>query len=183
MSEHDAVSVMTVSGFGPPSRAWMVSRMNSESRSVPGTTTPAEPHHLVVDHVQPRCALVPQAEVYVVEFHPLLNSLGPKPAPGEGPELLLRHDYLGGSGPVHRDATHTYTDGPAVEGATDSYEWMHGLGEVVNALIGAGLDIRRLRESPELPWPRWPHMVRGSSGWWRLPEPGIPLLYGLLASR
>ncbi|MET9908108.1 methyltransferase [Streptomyces sp. NPDC006476] len=127
--------------------------------------------------------LRPGGHVYIVEFHPLLNSLGPKPAPGEGPELLLRHDYLGGRGAVHRDATHTYTDGPAVEGATDSYEWMHGISEVMNALVEAGLTIRRLRESEELPWPRWPQMVRTASGWWRLPEPRIPLLYGLLASR
>ncbi|MFE6624948.1 class I SAM-dependent methyltransferase [Streptomyces sp. NPDC057740] len=127
--------------------------------------------------------LRPGGRLYLVEFHPLLNSLGPKPGPGEGPELLLRHDYLGGGGPVHRDATHTYTDGPAVEGATDSYEWMHGTSEVVNALVEAGLTIRRLTESDELPWPRWPQMVRTASGWWRLPEPRIPLLYGLLATR
>jgi SAM-dependent methyltransferase len=127
--------------------------------------------------------LCPGGRLYLVEFHPLLNSLGPKPASGEGPELLLRHDYLAGDGAVHRDATHTYTDGPAVEGATDSYEWMHGISEVVNALIGAGLTIRRLRESDELPWPRWPQMVRTESGWWRLPQPRIPLLYGLLATR
>ncbi|MGW1953200.1 class I SAM-dependent methyltransferase [Streptomyces sp. NPDC001920] len=127
--------------------------------------------------------LRPGGRLYVVEFHPLLNSLGPKPAPGEGPELLLRHDYLGGRGAVHRDATHTYTDGPAVEGATDSFEWMHGTGEVVNALVSAGLTIRRLTESDELPWPRWPQMVRRPSGWWRLPEPRIPLLYALLATR
>lgn len=127
--------------------------------------------------------LRPGGRLCLVEFHPLLNSLGPKPGPGEGPELLLRHDYLGGSGAVHRDATHTYTDGPAVEGATDSYEWMHGTSEVVNALIQAGLTIRRLTESEELPWPRWPQMVRTPSGWWRLPEPRIPLLYGLLATR
>ncbi|MEV0175866.1 class I SAM-dependent methyltransferase [Streptomyces sp. NPDC050803] len=127
--------------------------------------------------------LRPGGVLYVVEFHPLLNSLGPKPAPGEGPELLLRHDYLGGRGPVHRDATHTYTDGPAVEGATDSYEWMHGIGEVVDALTSAGLTVRRLRESEELPWQRWPQMVRTPSGWWRLTEPRIPLLYGLLAAR
>ncbi|MEV0634678.1 class I SAM-dependent methyltransferase [Streptomyces sp. NPDC050619] len=127
--------------------------------------------------------LRPGGRLYIVEFHPLLNSLGPKPAPGEGPELLLRHDYLGGDGAVHRDATHTYTDGPAVEGATDAYEWAHGIGEVVGALTGAGLNVRRLRESDELPWQRWPQMVRTSSGWWRLPEPRIPLLYGLLATR
>jgi SAM-dependent methyltransferase len=126
--------------------------------------------------------LRPGGWLYLVEFHPLLNSLGPKPGPGEGPELLLRHDYLGGDGAVRRDATRTYTDGPAVEGATDSYEWMHGISEVVNALVGVGLTIRRLTESDELPWPRWPQMVRTPSGWWRLPEPRIPLLYGLLAT-
>ncbi|MFI9756957.1 class I SAM-dependent methyltransferase [Streptomyces sp. NPDC051963] len=127
--------------------------------------------------------LRPGGRLYVVEFHPLLNSLGPKPAPGEGPELLLRHDYLGGDGPVHRSATHTYTDGPAVEGATDSYEWMHGMDEVLNALTHAGLTVRRLRESDELPWQRWPQMVQTASGWWRLPQPRIPLLFGLLAGR
>ncbi|MFF5477536.1 class I SAM-dependent methyltransferase [Streptomyces sp. NPDC012935] len=127
--------------------------------------------------------LRPGGRLYIVEFHPLLNSLGPKPGPGEGPELLLRHDYLGGDGAVHRDATRTYTDGPAVEGATDSYEWMHGIGEVVDALSGAGLTVRRLRESDELPWQRWPQMERTPSGWWRLPEPRIPLLYGMLATR
>ncbi|MEU6225559.1 class I SAM-dependent methyltransferase [Streptomyces sp. NPDC047042] len=127
--------------------------------------------------------LRPGGLLYIVEFHPLLNSLGPKPAPGDTGELLLRHDYLGARGAVHRDATFTYTDGPAVSGATESFEWMHGIDEVVNALIGAGLTIRRLRESDELPWPRWPRMERTASGWWRLPEPRIPLLYGLLASR
>jgi hypothetical protein len=127
--------------------------------------------------------LRPGGRLYVAEFHPLLNSLGPKPAPGEGPELLLRHDCLGGGGPVHRDATHPYTDGPAVEGATDSYEWTHGTGEVVSALTEAGLTVRRLRESDELPWPRWPQMARTESGWWRLTTPRIPLLHGLLAAR
>jgi hypothetical protein len=127
--------------------------------------------------------LRPGGLLYIVEFHPLLNSLGPKPAPDDTGELLLRHDYLGARGAVHRDATFTYTDGPAVAGATESFEWMHGMDEVVNALIGAGLTIRRLRESDELPWPRWPRMEPTESGWWRLPEPRIPLLYGLLASR
>ncbi|MEV6959871.1 class I SAM-dependent methyltransferase [Streptomyces sp. NPDC051207] len=127
--------------------------------------------------------LRPGGRLYVAEFHPVLSALGPTPAPGEGPELLLRHDYLGGAGPVLRDAAHTYTDGPAVEGATDSYEWAHGMGEVLNALTGAGLTVRSLRETEELPWQRWPHMRRTDSGWWRLPEPRIPLLYGLLATR
>lgn len=129
--------------------------------------------------------LNPEGRLYIAEFPPLLNSPGPEPAEGEGGELLLRQDYLGGRDAVHRDATYTYTDGPAVRGATDNYEWMHGLDDLINALVGAGLGIRRLRESDELPWPRWPQMTRTPSGWWRLPEsePRIPLPYGLLATR
>ncbi|MER0443409.1 class I SAM-dependent methyltransferase [Streptomyces sp. Edi4] len=127
--------------------------------------------------------LRPGGRLYLAEFHPLLTSLGPSPGPGEGHELLLRHDYLGGRGPVRRDATYTYTDGPPVQDATECFEWAHGLAEVVDALLGAGLRITGLRESHELPWPRWPHMVPTPQGWWRLPDtaPRIPLLYALKA--
>lgn len=129
--------------------------------------------------------LKPGGFVYIAEFHPLLNALGPKPPPEAGPELLLRYDYLEGRGAIKRDATHTYTDGPALDTATVAYEWMHGLGDVVTTLVQAGLSIDRLTETELLPWPRWPHMVRTDSGWWKLPdnEPRIPLLYGLRASK
>ncbi|MGW2813823.1 class I SAM-dependent methyltransferase [Streptomyces sp. NPDC001415] len=129
--------------------------------------------------------LRPGGRLHLAEFHPLFNSLGPSPGPDEGGELLLRHDYLGGRGPVRRDATYTYTDGPAVQGATECFEWMHGLDEVINAVLGAGLRVTGLRESDELPWPRWPHMVPTPQGWWRLPDtaPRIPLLYALTAER
>ena len=128
--------------------------------------------------------LRPGGVVYVVEFHPVLTALGVVPGgPDEG--LVLRGDYLAGRGAVMRDATRTYTDGPALEHATVSYEWAHGLGEVVTALVRAGLDIRSLRESDALPWPRWPQMVPGDDGFFRLPagEPRIPLFYALLAGR
>ncbi|MFF2023147.1 class I SAM-dependent methyltransferase [Streptomyces sp. NPDC058171] len=128
--------------------------------------------------------LRPGGQLYLVEFHPLLNALGPKPGADDGPELLLRHDYLAGRGAIHRDGRYTYTDGPAVEGATDCFEWMHGLGEVVTAVVGAGLRIEVLREHDELPWRRWPGMVRTPSGWWRLPDgaPRVPHLFALRAS-
>ncbi|MFZ0120744.1 MAG: class I SAM-dependent methyltransferase [Pseudonocardiaceae bacterium] len=121
--------------------------------------------------------------LYIVEFHPMFNALGPTPAPDDGPELLLRHDYLEGRGAVERDATFTYTDGPALRDATRAYEWIHGLGEVITALVGAGLRITGLRETDLLPWPRWERMVRTQSGWWHLPQadPRIPVLYALSA--
>ncbi|MFD1146454.1 class I SAM-dependent methyltransferase [Saccharothrix hoggarensis] len=129
--------------------------------------------------------LTPGGFVYVAEFHPLLNALGPKPEPGEGPELLLRHDYLEGRGAIERDATYTYTDGPALTTATVAYEWMHSIGEVVTALVRAGLRIHDQTESDLLPWPRWERMTRTDSGWWALPDgdPRIALMYGLKASK
>lgn len=54
------------------------------------------------------------------------------------------------------DGSRTYTDGPAPRDATVSYEWAHGLGEVVTALVAAGLTVRSLRESDALPWQRRP---------------------------
>jgi SAM-dependent methyltransferase len=129
--------------------------------------------------------LRPGGSVYVVEFHPVLNSLGLVPRPTDGPGLVLRGDYLAGRGAREHDATHTYTDGPPLTEATKSYEWAHGLGEVITALVDAGITVQSLRESDEIPWPRWPHMVPAADGFWRLPdaEPKIPLCYALLGTR
>jgi SAM-dependent methyltransferase len=129
--------------------------------------------------------LRPGGLVYVVEFHPLLTSLGLVPGSPDDRELVLRNDYLAGRGAREIDATYTYTDGPALTEATTSYEWAHGLGEVVTALVRAGVSVRRLRESNQIPWPRWPHMAPTGDGFWQLPdsEPRIPLFYALLGSR
>jgi len=100
-------------------------------------------------------------------------------------ELTLHGDYLSGRGPQERDATRTYTDGPALTGATVSYEWRHELGEVVTALSRNGLRIASLREDRRLPWPYWPSMRRDADGWFALPDeaPRLPLFYALKAIR
>lgn len=128
--------------------------------------------------------LEPGGVLYVVEFHPLLYALGVVPV-DHREDLTLRADYLGGRGPEERDATRTYTDGPPLAEATVSYEWRHGIGEVVTALTGAGLRIDRLREDERLPWPRWSTMRRDADGWFALPAdaPRIPLFYAVRAIR
>ncbi|BDH13774.1 class I SAM-dependent methyltransferase [Streptomyces hygroscopicus] len=126
--------------------------------------------------------LRPGGTFYLVEFHPLLDALGPTPRP-DRQELRLHHDYLGGRGPLRSDTPSTYTDGPPVQGATTSYEWRHGLGEVISAVVGAGLTVQLVRETELLPWKRFDAMVPSENGWWRLPptEPIVPLLYALRA--
>jgi SAM-dependent methyltransferase len=129
--------------------------------------------------------LRPGGSLYLVEFHPLLYALGVVPVADSDEELVLRFDFLGGRGADERDATRTYTDGPALTGATVAYEWRHEIGAVINALVGAGLRIDLVRESDALPWPRWPSMVSTDDGYFRLPDsaPRIPLLYALRAGK
>ena len=63
-----------------------------------------------------------------------------------------------------------------------SVEWQHGLGEVVCALIAAGLRIEILHEHDHTLFPRWPFLVRDGRVW-RLPEgtPSLPLMFSLRA--
>lgn len=127
--------------------------------------------------------LRPGGVLYVVEFHPVFTSIGLVPDDGADNSLTLRQDYLAGRGPVKVDSPYSYTDGPPLAGDHVSYEWPHGLGELVTAVSDAGLRVVSLRESEQAQWPRWPRMRRTAAGWWQLPddEPKIPLLYALRA--
>ncbi|MEV0802128.1 class I SAM-dependent methyltransferase [Kribbella sp. NPDC050281] len=129
-----------------------------------------------------RDLLKPGGALYVVEFHPLLNAMRPVSLPGDSDDLIIRADYLEGRGPIAHDSTVTYT-GDAVPGRQTSYEWMHGLGEVVTTLASTGFHVTSLRESEVLQWPRWPSMKQTAEGWWRLPDdaPRIPLLFAVKA--
>jgi SAM-dependent methyltransferase len=129
--------------------------------------------------------LRPGGFLYLVEFHPLLNAFGLTVPPGTPVDFTVRHDYLEGGGPVERDSSHTYTDGPPLAGDTLHYEWPHSLGAVVTALAQAGLRIDHLSEPDALPFPRWPAMVRTDYGWWRAGDgmPRVPTLYAVKAFR
>jgi hypothetical protein len=68
--------------------------------------------------------------------------------------------------------------------AARSYEWAHGLDEVITALVEVGLTISLVRETNLVPWQRFDRMVRDDeSGWWRLPatDPYVPFLYAVRA--
>lgn len=129
--------------------------------------------------------LRPGGQLYVVEFHPLLQAFGPEPGTDDGNQPTVYGDYLEGRGAIKRDGTYTYTDGPAVSGATTVYEWRHGLADVINAVLGSGLQLTALRETELLPWPRWSVMEPTDNGWFSLPSeaPRLPLLFALRATK
>ncbi|HVK24190.1 MAG TPA: class I SAM-dependent methyltransferase [Actinokineospora sp.] len=125
--------------------------------------------------------LKPGGVFYIVEFHPLLHALGR--VPDAETDLVIKHDYLAGRGHAREDGTYTYTDGSTVPESPEYFEWCHGLGEVITALIGAGLRITSIRESEEIPWRRWASMENTRGVWHRLPRaaPRVPLLYAIKA--
>lgn len=115
---------------------------------------------------------------YLAEFHPLHSVLGDE-------ELTVTYPYFHDTDePLTWEADGTYADLTAETTHNRTVEWHHGLGDVVTALIDAGLRIEMLREFDHTLFPRWPFLEqRGRE--YHLPEgtPSIPLMYSLRARR
>jgi SAM-dependent methyltransferase len=122
--------------------------------------------------------LRPGGRLYVRDAHPMLNAIDD--AAGDG-GLRVTLPYFEG-GPQRWVAAETYTDGPAI-GSPESYEWNHGLGEIVQAVLDAGLTVTALREHRECEWQALPQMVRTADGRYRLPAGSdrLPLMFTLEA--
>ena len=79
------------------------------------------------------------------------------------------------------DTPTTYVDNlPIAE--TVTYEWNHGLGEIVQAVIDAGLRVTAVREHPYCEWQALPTLVEVDDVW-VLPEgrDRLPLMFTLEA--
>ncbi len=124
--------------------------------------------------------LKPQGIFYIVEDHPTFRMF----TTDEGTNLKLDNPYFFSETPDHVEMTGSYaTDNQGA--AASFYLWNHGLGEVLNALIDAGLTIEFLHEFPYAARAKFPFMEKGADGWWRLPShyTQIPFLFSLRARR
>jgi SAM-dependent methyltransferase len=99
-------------------------------------------------------------------------------------DLRVRYPYFHTNEPGKYEVHGSYADRAADLHGVD-YEWTHSLGDVINALIAAGLQIVELREYPFAAWQMFPFMEQEAAGWWRLPErfPQIPLMFSLKARK
>lgn len=123
--------------------------------------------------------LVPGGAFSMREGHPVLWSLDWR----DDRRLVVRFPYFETAEPVPWDDDSTYA-GRGSLANTRTYEWNHGIGETVSALLDAGLELRALREHRELEWQGLPHMERGEDGRWRLPADQAdlaPLMWSILA--
>ena len=124
--------------------------------------------------------LAPGGRLFLREGHPILWAMDER----LGDDLHLRFPYFEQEEPLEWDDDSTYvqTDRPMT--ATKTYEWNHGLGEIVTALLNAGLKLTMLVEHDSVPWEALPgQMVERPGGEFALStRAGVaPLSYTLQA--
>jgi hypothetical protein len=82
------------------------------------------------------------------------------------------------------DDPRDYADQAALLRHARTYEWLHPLGEIVSALLAAGLTLRWLHEHDSVPWPMFRILVEDGAGMYRWPDrPWLPLAFSLRADR
>ena len=100
--------------------------------------------------------------------------------------LVMRYPYFETESPLRWDDVEDYADEHVELKNPVFYEWNHGLGEIVNAVIATGLRLEFLNEQNWSVYRATPWMEETERGIYRLPVPdrqNIPLMFSLRASR
>jgi SAM-dependent methyltransferase len=126
--------------------------------------------------------LRPGGRLHVRETHPVVWALG-QSRDSDGDELVLHGAYFETDVPKHFDRRDTYPSSDRDFATADSFEWNHGLGEIVTALLTTGLQLTHLVEYDTAPVRSFPGMERVGEHQFRLVESPerLPLTYTLQA--
>jgi len=113
---------------------------------------------------------------YIVEFHP----------------ILWMYDYIDGKSTmkyhynrkevIYDEYEGTYAN-QASKMVSKEYGWNHGLSEVVNALIEAGLQIDYLNEYDESPYDVFPDLEKLDNGMYKMKNQLFPMLFEIKATK
>ncbi|MCW5519328.1 class I SAM-dependent methyltransferase [Aureitalea sp. L0-47] len=119
--------------------------------------------------------LSPGGIFYLVEFHPIAWMFDyqqdpPKMIYGYQQEEAIYEEYEG-----------TYADEGNSEIISKEYGWNHGIGEVVTALMEAGLSIEMLKEYEESPYDIFPDLKETENGMFALKDRLHPLVFEIKA--
>lgn len=126
--------------------------------------------------------LRPGGRLHLFESHPMMETIDDDAQPDA---IHLSYPYFVTEQPTRWEDSVSY----AGEGEVTSpvqYVWAHGLGEVVQGVIDAGLVVTRLEEHRVLPWRLldWFDDVAGFERWTQMPEhlrDVVPMSYTLRA--
>ena len=114
--------------------------------------------------------LKPGGELFIREGHPVLFTIGGldegdsevAKAAAEAGLLVIQEPYFESAGAIVCEQPSTYVrlemEGKSFE-AKESVEWNHGLGEIVGALLAAGMRLTALVEHQSVPWNALPGLM------------------------
>jgi SAM-dependent methyltransferase len=113
--------------------------------------------------------LRPGGRVFLREGHPMLWALDDE---RDDDLLVVKYPYFETADPILFTDGGTYVETDAVFEHNTTASWNHGLGEIITALIDAGLAITGLEEHDSVPWEALPgKMVQaGDPAEWRLAQ-------------
>ncbi|WP_439694023.1 class I SAM-dependent methyltransferase [Curtobacterium sp. SP.BCo] len=117
---------------------------------------------------------------FIRDGHPALYALDES-----ADELVTRYRYFPDGTAQQWDDAGTYA-GDGTVANTRTFEWPHPLSEIVNALLDAGLRLRRLDEGRTLPWRFSPRMVDTGDGSWSWPDADqdrLPTTFTIVATK
>ena len=111
--------------------------------------------------------LRPGGRLFIREGHPMLWTLDDE----RNDLLVIRYPYFEQAEPLVFDQGGTYVESDAVFEHNVTHEWNHGLGEIITALLDAGLTITACTEHDSVPWNALPgQMEQIGNGEWRLAD-------------
>ena len=125
--------------------------------------------------------LKPGGAFHIVEFHPFANIFETEGVT----DLQPAYPYFHGPEPLRFETHGSYAD-PTADYRFVEHGWDHPLGEIVNALLAAGLRLEFLHEFPHCGYQRFSFLERDADGRWRLPgrlAGMLPLLFSLRATK
>ncbi len=127
--------------------------------------------------------LKPGGTFYILDGHPVCHMFEPVETDGGEQQLRPINSYFPDSeGITYPGGGYTYTGSGIIE--SPSHEWQHSMSEIVNALIGAGLQIQYLNEFAVAQYRAFPGMSRHDDGW-RLDRHhgSIPFMFSIRATK
>jgi SAM-dependent methyltransferase len=112
--------------------------------------------------------LRPGGRLFIRDGHPMLWSLDDE---RDDDLLVVRYPYFEQAEPLVSDWGGTYVETAAVFEHNITHEWNHGLGEIITALLDAGLVITGFTEHDSVPYDGLPgRMEQVGDGEWRLAD-------------
>lgn len=128
--------------------------------------------------------LKPGGTFFIRDDHPMFMTIGEDVSDG----LKIEQPYFQLDTPMTWDDDSSYVDTPGAPriAHTTNHQWNHSLGQIITALIDAGLVVDGVEEFTYSAWCPWPGLMeQHADGMWRLREQPerLPLQFAISAHK